>query len=111
MTTRLEKYYERKKLKKKSKYRKLLILCIIFILIGGLYIVDNSFRSLMCIENKSIFNYGYDNRVHTFHLFGENHYLGQDRIDSVVDDIKNGFNSVKNRIEIIVNEIKDKIIK
>lgn len=111
MTTRLEKYNERKKYKKKSKYRKLLILCIVFILIGGLFIVDNSFKSLMCIEDKSIFNYDYDNRVHTLHLFGENHYLEQDRIDSFVTDIKNGFDSVKNNIEIIVNKIKDKIIK
>ncbi len=111
MTTRLEKYYERKKRKKKSKYRKLLILCLFLILIGGLFIVDNSFRCLMCIEDKSIFDYDYDNRVHNLHLFGENHYIKQDNIDSIITDVKEGFNSVKNKIEIIVKEIRDKIIK
>ena len=111
MTSRLEKYYESKKLKRKSKYKILYLLAIIVILIGGLFIVDDSLKNLMCIQDKSIFNYDYDSRIHTLHLFGENHYLEQDKIDSVVGDVKSSFNSVKNNIEIILSKIKDKIIK
>lgn len=111
MTTRLEKYYESKKLKRKSKYKILYFFAIIIILMGGLSIVDDSLISLMCIEDKSIFNYDYDSRIHTLHLFGENHYLEQDKIDSVVGDVKNRVNGVKNNIEIILSNIKDKIIK
>ncbi len=110
MTTRLERYYQKKRRRKKSNYRKLLILFMIIVLIGGLIIVDNSFRNLMDIDDKSVFDYKYDSKVHTLHLFGENHYLAQDKIDTFVADVKNSFNVITSNIKTIVNNVKDKII-
>lgn len=110
METRLERYYQKKRRRKKSNYRKLLILFMIIILIGGLIIVDNSFRSLMGIDDKSVFDYKYDSEVHTLHLLGENYYLEQDKIDTFIADVKNSFNIITSNIKNIFNNIKDKII-
>ncbi len=100
----MEKYKERKRMKKLSMFRNLILLCAFFCFLGGLSVVDNSFRSLMCIEDKRIFDYQYTDRIHAIHLFGDDHKIKQEDIDKIIYDVK------KTIIDVL-DEIIDKITK
>lgn len=111
MGARLEKHKERKKRKKIYILRIILIISIFIVFSGGLTIVDNSYRSIMNIKDKSLFQYNYYSDKHTLQLFGEEYTINQKTIENITVQGKVVLGSAKDFILNLYGQVKGYIIK
>lgn len=105
MESRVEKYKRNVMEKNLMRKKKLLILFTVVMLFCGVKIVDDTYRSLMCVNNKKVVAYSKENGVHNFHFLGSNHYLEQKRIDDFIRDIEVNLLKIKNRLQDYKEEI------
>ena len=109
MESRLERY-KRKKQQKKSKRKKIVVLILLFLLLFvSIYLVDNSFRQLMCIKDTRVFAYNYnsDKEIHQFHFFGSNYFIEQKRIDEGKRKIEEEFRQLENKTKKYIDRVID----
>ena len=89
MESRLERHNRKKREKKDRKTRFLLILVCLLIFIGGLNLVDDSYRKLMLVNNQKLMAFARDSELYTLHLFGSDYYIEQKEVQKRVDYVKN----------------------
>lgn len=97
---------ERKKNYKKNTGRKCIcILLMFFLLIGGIWVVDGSFRSMMMIEEPKVFEHNkISEKVHEIYFCGEKVCLDEEKI---YDEYKYIKNEVVGFIEVLKEKKKD----
>lgn len=116
MESRVERYNRKKRENKDRKTRFLLILVCLLIFMGGLSIVDGSYRRLMLINNQKLIGFASDSEVYNLHLFGNDYYIEQKevqyRVDYVKGHLSNGLDKAKDYGQYIyegIIKIKDNI--
>ena len=87
MESRVERYKREKSYKKSRHKHSIVFFLSVIVLIASLSLVDNSFRTLLCLENISILEYSYNDELHKLHLFGENYQLEQKKIENALHKV------------------------
>ncbi|WP_168198288.1 hypothetical protein [Crassaminicella thermophila] len=99
---------ERKKLeknikksnKKRIKSRFICILFLIFLLISGIWIVDNSFRSMMMLKEPKVFGFNKINeRMYEISFCGDKFYIDEQKIYDTYRYVKNEINGF---VEVLI---------
>ncbi|RKD34751.1 hypothetical protein BET03_02715 [Thermohalobacter berrensis] len=103
MGKRLERYKRRKKEKKIKRQKRIILLVTIMLFIGGINIVDKSFREFLYIEDMRVFDFRNNNEYITVHLLGKNYQIKEEKLDETISKFKvkleNTLNFIKNYIK------------
>ncbi|WP_129596741.1 hypothetical protein [Anaerophilus nitritogenes] len=105
--SRVKKNETEKTKKKQAGKRWLILPVMIILLISGILLVDDSYRSMMMIhEPKALGVSRLNENIYTFTFCGKNYYLNKEEAYEVYDYIKEAFltfvESVKKQKEILL---------
>lgn len=88
LESRLEKYKKIKKEKKLKRARRIIVVFSIIILILGMNVVDRAVRDMMCIYDKQLCFFNYNNETYRFHLFGKDYFVEKKEINDKIYNTK-----------------------
>ncbi|MGO1371210.1 MAG: hypothetical protein ACTHVE_05080 [Senegalia sp. (in: firmicutes)] len=86
MESRLDRYLEEKKQKRKGLKKYLVFLLLIAFLFIAISIVDDSLYNYFNLSDTSVFNYEYKKSTHVIELFGNKYNIN---LSEIIYNIKN----------------------
>lgn len=61
---------------------------VIIFFIAGMDMVDRAVRDMMCIHDKQLYFFNYDNEIYKLHLFGKDYIVEKKGIDDKIYNAK-----------------------
>lgn len=106
MEGRLERYKNKKINKRQKRIKIIVITFAILIFFKGLSMVDRAVRDMMCIHDKQLYFFNYDNENYRLHLLGEDYIVEKKGIDDKIYNAK----VIAKDFAKIANNYLDKIL-
>lgn len=110
LESRLERYKIKKIYKRQKRIKIIAFIFAIIIFITGLSIVDRAVRDMMCIHDKQLYFFNYDNEHYRLHLFGKDYIVEKKGINDKIYSAKmivEDFSKIANNyLEWILSKIK-----
>ncbi len=88
LESRLERYKSHKINKRQKRIKIIAFILSIFIFITGMGIVDRTAREMMCIYDKQLCSFSYDDEFYKLHLFGKDYLVEKKEIDDKIYNAK-----------------------
>ncbi|KXG75855.1 hypothetical protein AN619_13180 [Thermotalea metallivorans] len=87
---------------RKARKKLLWVIALVFFLVGGIVIVDESTRTMMMFEEPRAFGHKkIDESIHEFYICGEKVLIDE-------KEIRSGYEQVKSEVEVFLKVLKDK---
>lgn len=106
LESRLERYKNKKNFKRLRRLKIIIMTLTIISFVFGLYMTDRAVRDMMCIHDKQLYFFNYDDEYYRLHLLGADYLVEKKGID---DKIYNAKEIVEDFTKIATNYL-DKIL-